>query len=61
MIRGRLVAINGKRRARPTTIADDRAKRLVDREFNLSHDARRCRAHNELVGRPLDGRRGRAR
>ncbi|RQP25281.1 ABC transporter permease [Piscinibacter terrae] len=36
MIRGRLVAVNGKR-VSPEDWADDRAKRLVDREFNLSH------------------------
>ena len=39
MIRGRLVAINGKRGRRPTTMTEERAKRLVDREFNLSHAA----------------------
>jgi putative ABC transport system permease protein len=36
MIRGRLVAINGKP-VSPETFAADRAKRLVEREFNLSH------------------------
>ena len=38
MIRGRLVAINGKP-VQPDDYADERAKRLVDREFNLSHSA----------------------
>ena len=38
MIRGRLVEINGKPVA-PTDWQDDRARRLVDREFNLSHSA----------------------
>ncbi|MCE9659417.1 MAG: FtsX-like permease family protein [Burkholderiales bacterium] len=36
MIRGRLVAIDGKP-VLPEQFADDRARRLVDREFNLSH------------------------
>ena len=36
MIRGRLVAING-RDVSPDDFIEDRAKRLVDREFNLSH------------------------
>ena len=38
MMRGRLVAINGKS-VTPDDYLDDRAKRLVDREFNLSHSA----------------------
>jgi putative ABC transport system permease protein len=46
MIRGRLVAINGKA-AVAEAMVDDRAKRLVDREFNLSHDAR-MPAHNTI-------------
>ena len=47
MFRGRLVAING-RTIDATTFADERAQRLVDREFNLSHDAR-LPAHNPLA------------
>jgi putative ABC transport system permease protein len=35
MIRGRLVAVNGKP-ITPATYADDNARRLADREFNLS-------------------------
>ena len=38
MIRGRLVAVNG-RSITPEDFTDDRAKRMVDREFNLSHSA----------------------
>jgi len=38
MIRGRLVAIDGKPVA-PASYEDPRARRLVDREFNLSHAA----------------------
>ena len=47
MFRGRLVAING-RTIDATTFADERAQRLVDREFNLSHNAR-LPAHNPLA------------
>ncbi|MBC7956978.1 MAG: FtsX-like permease family protein [Cytophagales bacterium] len=38
MIRGRLVAVNGKP-ASADDLTDERAKRLLDREFNLSHSA----------------------
>lgn len=47
MIRGRLVAVNGKA-VTPDDFADDRAKRLVDREFNLSNNAEQP-AHNQTV------------
>jgi putative ABC transport system permease protein len=47
MIRGRLVAINGKSMS-PDDFADDRAKRMVDREFNLSTSATQPR-HNEVI------------
>jgi putative ABC transport system permease protein len=48
MFRGRLVAVNGKPVA-PDDYSEDRAKRLVDREFNLSHTAVQP-PHNRLVG-----------
>lgn len=47
MIRGRLVAVNGKD-VTPDDFEDDRAKRLVDREFNLSHAAQQP-SHNQVV------------
>jgi putative ABC transport system permease protein len=47
MIRGRLVAVNGKP-VSPEDYTEDRAKRLVDREFNLSNSATQP-AHNEVV------------
>ncbi len=46
MIRGRLVSINGNE-VTPESFADERAKRLVDREFNLSNAAE-LPQHNEL-------------
>ncbi len=47
MIRGRLLTING-RAVSPDQYDDDRARRLVDREFNLSHSAE-MPAHNQVV------------
>jgi putative ABC transport system permease protein len=47
MIRGRLVAIDGKPVV-PEQFADDRARRLVDREFNLSHSSE-LPQHNTIV------------
>ena len=54
MIRGRLVAING-REVQSSDFATERARRLVDREFNLSHTDT-LPAHNPLVaGRWVSG------
>jgi putative ABC transport system permease protein len=47
MVRGRLVAVNG-REVRPSDYDSERARRLVDREFNLSY-TERLPAHNPLV------------
>jgi putative ABC transport system permease protein len=47
MIRGRLVAVNG-RSVTPGDYVEDRAKRLVDREFNLSTTPVQP-AHNQVV------------
>ncbi len=47
MIRGRLIAING-RTVQPEDFAEDRARRLVDREFNLSNSAQQP-PHNQVV------------
>ncbi|PPE65517.1 ABC transporter permease [Caldimonas caldifontis] len=47
MVRGRLVTINGEA-VDPDRYTDERARRLVDREFNLSHAAE-LPSHNELV------------
>ena len=48
MIRGRLITINGNA-VRPDDWPDDRARRLLDREFNLSH-ASTMPEHNLLAG-----------
>ncbi|MEP6790667.1 MAG: FtsX-like permease family protein [Ramlibacter sp.] len=47
MIRGRLVAVNGKT-VTPDDYPEDRAKRLVDREFNLSATPQQP-PHNEIT------------
>ena len=53
MVRGRLVAIND-RPVRPEDYPEDRARRLVDREFNLSY-ASQLPAHNQQArGRWID-------
>jgi putative ABC transport system permease protein len=57
MIRGRLLAVNG-RTVTPDDYAEDRAKRLVDREFNLSHSAAQP-AHNTITaGKWTEGEQG---
>ena len=50
MIRGRLVQVNG-RPVSPDDYADDRARRLVDREFNLSFDTRLPEGNSVVAGR----------
>ncbi|WP_298601734.1 ABC transporter permease [Zoogloea sp.] len=50
MIRGRLVAVNG-RPVGPDDYTDDRAKRLVDRDFNLSFDSRLPEGNSVVAGR----------
>jgi putative ABC transport system permease protein len=47
MVRGRLVAVNGKA-VTEADFGEERAKRLVEREFNLSYAVRQP-AHNEVV------------
>jgi putative ABC transport system permease protein len=47
MFRGRLVAVNG-RTVSPDDFTEDRARRLLDREFNLSFSAQQP-THNQVV------------
>ena len=54
MLRGRLIEVNGKP-VRPEDYSDDRAQRLIEREFNVSHSAQ-APAHNQIVqGRWVPG------
>jgi putative ABC transport system permease protein len=53
MIRGRLIAING-RDIGPEAYQDERARRLVDREFNLSYSERQPGHNRTISGRWLD-------
>ena len=50
MIRGRLVAINGTA-TKSDDYADERAARLVEREFNLSHSAQPPAGNEVVAGR----------
>lgn len=50
MIRGRLVQVNN-RPVGPDDFADDRARRLVDRDFNLSFDTRLPDGNSVVAGR----------
>lgn len=57
MFRGRLTSINGKEIS-PDDYTEDRAKRLVDREFNLSN-ALESPSHNQITsGRWQEGEAG---
>jgi putative ABC transport system permease protein len=47
MVRGRLVGLNGTDLS-PDKYSDERARRLVEREFNLSHSAQ-APAHNKIT------------
>jgi putative ABC transport system permease protein len=49
MVRGRLIAVNGKD-VSPNSYEDDRAKRLVDREFNISYTAQRPEKNDIVAG-----------
>ncbi len=57
MIRGRLVAINAQPIS-PDNYAEDRAKRLVDREFNLSNSAVLPSQNEVVAGRWIEGEQG---
>ena len=53
MIRGRLVAVNG-RAVTPDDYVDERAKRLVDREFNVSFDAKIPQKNEVVAGQWIE-------
>jgi putative ABC transport system permease protein len=55
MVRGRLLAVNGVPMS-PQAFNDDRARRLVDREFNLSYMTERPAHNRQGAGRWFDAR-----
>ena len=57
MIRGRLVAVNG-RATTPDDYTDDRAKRLLDREFNVSFNAQIPQKNEIVAGKWTDDESG---
>jgi len=57
MIRGRLVSVNG-RTVTPDDYTDERARRLVDREFNLSNSAAKPAQNLVVAGRWLEEEAG---
>ncbi len=57
MIRGRLVAVNG-RTISPDNFEEERAKRLVDREFNVSFSAKMPQKNDIVAGRWVDEEQG---
>ena len=57
MVRGRLIAING-RAVTPDDYVEERAKRLLDREFNLSFNARLPQQNVVLAGQWTDEEAG---
>ncbi len=57
MIRGRLVAVNG-RAISPDNFEEERAKRLVDREFNVSFSAKIPQKNDIVAGRWVDEEQG---
>jgi putative ABC transport system permease protein len=57
MIRGRLVQVNGAP-LDPATLDDQRARRLAEREFNLSWTAELPKANRLVAGRWWGGQRG---
>ena len=54
MIRGRLVEVNGQA-VSPDNYADDRAQRMVEREFNLSHAEQMPEKNTIVAGQWLPG------
>ncbi len=54
MIRGRLTSVNGKS-VSPEDYADERARRLVDREFNISHSLQAPEHNRVVAGRWVPG------